>query len=198
VAHAAHVAPPVPQEPADSEPKGSHAPTVPPLQQPFGQVLLSHAHAPRVVSQSLLRQAVHAFPSLPHCELDSEPSGTQLFPLQQPFGQEVGSQTHEPPLHSWPMAQVAHVAPPVPHAPVVPVVLHCPVASQQPFGHEVASQTHWPELLHSWPPAHAAQVAPPFPHEPDDSPDRGSQVPPPVQQPVHAVPLHVHAPSVHA
>jgi hypothetical protein len=171
---------------------------VPPLQQPFGHVLLSHAHAPMVLSQSLVVQLVQAFPPLPHCEADSDPSGTQVPPLQQPLGQDAGSHTHEPALHSWPGAHAPHAAPPVPHAPLFSAVMHCPETSQQPVGHEVASQTHCPAPLHSWPDAHAPHSAPPFPHEPADSPDSGSHAPPAVQQPVQDKPLQVHAPSVHA
>jgi hypothetical protein len=38
-------------------------------------------------------------------------------PLQQPPGHEVASQTHRPValLHSWPVLQAAHAAPPAPH-----------------------------------------------------------------------------------
>lgn len=56
---------------------------------------------------------------------------------QQPLGHDVASQTHWPLLrsHSWPVAQDAHVAPPVPqdvgdslpyasHDPLVPPLQH--------------------------------------------------------------------------
>jgi hypothetical protein len=119
------------------------------LQQPFGQVVLSHTQAPRVVSQSLLGQMVHAVPPLPHCELDSDARRTHVLPLQQPPEQEAGSQTHALPLHSCPLAHVAHVAPPVPHAPLVSVMMQFPLPSQQPVEHDVASQTHCPAALHS-------------------------------------------------
>lgn len=47
-------------------------PLTPPLQQPLGQVLASHAHRPLVVSQRLLAQAAHAVPPAPHKEADWE------------------------------------------------------------------------------------------------------------------------------
>jgi hypothetical protein len=42
-----------------------------------------------------------------------------VLPLQQPFGHEAASQMHWPVLvlHACPVAQVPHVAPPVPHEP---------------------------------------------------------------------------------
>jgi hypothetical protein len=44
-----------------------------------------------------------------------------VLPLQHPFGHDVASQTHVPVvrLHSWPVPQAAHAAPPVPHEPFV-------------------------------------------------------------------------------
>ncbi len=70
----------------------------PPLQQPFAHVVLSHWHAPIVVSQSLFVQLVHALPPLPHCALLSAVSWMHVLPLQQPVGHDVASQTHDPPL----------------------------------------------------------------------------------------------------
>jgi hypothetical protein len=63
-AHAAHEAPPVPQDEVDCAAYGSHVPVVPPLQQPFGQVVESHEQLP-VVPQPLAQPA-HASPPLPH------------------------------------------------------------------------------------------------------------------------------------
>ena len=67
---------------------------MPPLQQPFGQVIASQAQTPVVVSQRPFAQDAHAAPPFPHFEADSDGKGTQVFPLQQPFAQEVASQTH--------------------------------------------------------------------------------------------------------
>jgi hypothetical protein len=71
---------------------------MPPLQHPFGQVLLSHRQTPSVVSQSLFGQLVHAFPPMPHCRSFSAVSWMQVLPLQQPLGQEAASHTHWPVL----------------------------------------------------------------------------------------------------
>jgi hypothetical protein len=39
-------------------------------------------------------QALHAAPPVPHSDAGCEPTGKQVLPLQQPFGHEVASQTH--------------------------------------------------------------------------------------------------------
>jgi hypothetical protein len=70
VAHAPQVAPPVPHEPVDSEAYASHVPEVPPLQQPFGQVLASHAQSPLVVSQRLFAHGAQATPEAPQVDAD--------------------------------------------------------------------------------------------------------------------------------
>ena len=162
-------APPVPHWPLVSLPNGTQ---VLPLQQPFGQEVASHTHAPLCVLHSWpLAQLVHVEPAEPHMPFVSLPSDSQLTPLQQPE-QTVPSQVHAPALEQvWPEPHAPHVAPPVPHSPafweekgthVLPL--------QQPFGHEVASQTHVPlVLLHSWPEAQPAHVAPPAPHDEVDS-----------------------------
>ena len=115
-------------------------------------------------------QAAQAAPSLPHSELVSPLSGTHELPLQQPEEQEVALQTHSPVevLHSWPEAQAAQAAPPVPHWP-----FFCADAGthelplQQPAVQDVALQTHWPLVVsHAWPEAHAAHAAPPAPQPP--------------------------------
>jgi len=72
VGHAAQLAPPVPQEPADSDANVSHVPVVPPLQQPLGHVVASHAHAPVVVSHRPCEQEAQIAPPAPHCVGDSE------------------------------------------------------------------------------------------------------------------------------
>jgi hypothetical protein len=72
VPQAAQLAPPVPQDDADSEAYASQVPLVPPLQQPFGHVRASHAQRPLVVSHRLLAQATQAAPPVPQALLDSE------------------------------------------------------------------------------------------------------------------------------
>lgn len=112
---AAHAAPPVPQEALDSAAYASHVPVD--VQQPFGHVLASHEHVPRVVSQRPFEQEVHAAPPVPHCEAVWEEYGTHVLPLQQPLGQEAALQTHCPVvvLHCWPEAHAAQAAPLAPH-----------------------------------------------------------------------------------
>jgi hypothetical protein len=110
--HAAHEAPPVPQDEFDSPANASH---VPPLQQPLHE-LPPQLHVP--FEQACPdAHALHAAPAVPHCEVDSDAYGTQVVPLQQPAGHEVASQTHWPVLllHSWPDPHAAQVAPNVPH-----------------------------------------------------------------------------------
>ena len=110
--HAAHEAPPVPQDELDSL---ANASQVPPVQQPAHE-LPPQLHVP--LEQACPdAHALHAAPAVPHCEVDCEPYGTQVVPLQQPLGQDVASQTHCPVvvLHSWPVPHAAQVAPPVPH-----------------------------------------------------------------------------------
>jgi hypothetical protein len=115
--HAEHVAPLVPHEEADSAAYASHVPLTPPLQHPFAHVLLSHAHAPIMVSQTPFPHVAHAPPPLPHRDADSTDSATHVEPLQHPPGHDVESHTHAPLalLHSCPAAQAAHAAPPAPH-----------------------------------------------------------------------------------
>jgi hypothetical protein len=98
---------------------------------------------------------------VPHAELVSVVM--QLFPLQQPWPHELESHLHAPLTHSWPVAQIAHATPPVPHVPF-PEAWQRPLLSQQPLGHEVASQTHLPAPLHRCPWAQAPHAAPPVPH----------------------------------
>jgi hypothetical protein len=111
--------------------------------------------------------------------------------LQQPPAHEVASHTHLPPTQSRPLAQPAHLAPPVPHAAVVVAVTQRWLMSQQPLGHVVASQTHWPWVLHSWSEAHAWQAVPLSPHV---ALDDALQEPPAVQHPAQAPPPQVHLP----
>jgi hypothetical protein len=62
----AQLAPPPPQEVIDCPLKDSQVPVRPPLQQPFGHVLLSHAQVPFVVSQSPFEQVPQVAPLAPH------------------------------------------------------------------------------------------------------------------------------------
>ena len=116
-AQGAHVAPDAPQEPLDSDPYASHVPLAPPLQQPLGHVLESHAHTPVVRSHRLFAQEPHAAPPFPHCEPDCDAYVTHTLPLQHPFAQDVASHTHAPVvlLHSWPIAHGPQAAPAMPH-----------------------------------------------------------------------------------
>jgi hypothetical protein len=125
-----------------------------------------------------------------------------VLPLQQPLGHEVASQTHWPVvlLHSWPLAQAAHVAPLVPqdgfdseayasHVPVVPPL-------QQPLGQVLASHEQTPVVVSHRPFAQDAQAAPFFPQRDDDSEENGTQVSP-LQQPLaHEVASQTHCPVV--
>jgi hypothetical protein len=61
--HAAHVAPPVPHEPVDSEPYGSQVPLD--VQQPFGHELALHTHCPPLHAWPVA-QALQAAPPVPH------------------------------------------------------------------------------------------------------------------------------------
>ncbi len=70
--------------------------------------------------------------------------------------------THFPPLHAWPVAHAAHVAPAPPHWEVDSAVTHV-VPLQQPEHDD--EQVHCP-LLHVWPLPQATQATPPVPHVP--------------------------------
>jgi hypothetical protein len=60
----------VPHEELDCDANGSHKPFGPPLQQPFGQLFLSHSHTPVAVSQRPLGHEVHVAPPSPHSTAD--------------------------------------------------------------------------------------------------------------------------------
>lgn len=66
--HAWQVAPGAPHDAFDSEPKGSQVPVGPPLQHPFGQVVLSQPQVPVVLLHVPPAQAAQAAPPVPHCE----------------------------------------------------------------------------------------------------------------------------------
>jgi hypothetical protein len=72
VAQAPQAAPAVPHEDVDSDPNGSHVPVEPPLQQPLGHVVASHAQVPLPVSHTPFAQTLHAAPLAPHCEADCD------------------------------------------------------------------------------------------------------------------------------
>jgi hypothetical protein len=200
VAHAAHVAAAAPQEVADSEAYGSQVPVGPPLQQPFGQVVASQVHCPRVVSQSPFVHAVHAPPALPQRLALREDVGTQVLPLQQPAGQETASQTQRPVvvLHSCPVPHAAHARPPAPQDmdDSDAYGTQAPAAVQQPIGQETELQTHSPLPLQVCPAGQAMQAAPAAPQEVADSAEGCWHVPA-LQQPGHEVPAQVHAPPLH-
>jgi hypothetical protein len=67
-----------------------------PLQQPLGQELALHAHAPALEQAWPVPHALQAAPPLPQVEF----AEVRHWPLlsQQPFGHEVASQTQLVPL----------------------------------------------------------------------------------------------------
>ncbi len=181
-----------------------HAPLA---QQPVGQVFGSHAQVPFVVSHRPLLHALQSAPLPPHFAPVCEAYGTHVPPtvaVQQPIEHDVASHTHWPLLlsHSWPVAQPAQAAPPVPHDPLLwaPHCSQVPVEPplQQPLPHVLTSHTHWPVLRsHSRLVPHALHATPPAPQEAFDSFARASQVVP-LQQPAQADPPQLHIPLVHA
>ncbi len=200
VEHAAQAAPPWPHDEPVIELDPSQVPVMPPLQQPVGHVLESHEQVPLVLSHRLFEHVPHELPPVPHCEGDCDAYATHVVPLQQPPEHEVASQTHWPVvlLHSWPVPQPAHAAPPVPHCELVsePYGMHV-LPLQHPLGQEVLSQTHCPVVvLHSWPPLHFTHAPPPAPHALLFSLASGSQVVP-LQQPLHIDPPQLHTPFEH-
>jgi hypothetical protein len=69
-AHAAHAAPPVPHDEADSDEYGSQ---LLPLQQPPAQEVALHTHWPVPLQPCPVAQALHAAPPVPQELLDSLP-----------------------------------------------------------------------------------------------------------------------------
>jgi hypothetical protein len=208
--HAAHATPFAPHAMFDSLPIGSHEPA---LQQPL-HAPPPHVHAPPEHAWPA-PQGPHALPPEPHLVVSWLPIGTHVFPEQQPPEHDDGVHVHVPLVVSqtWPGAQEAHAAPPLPHEGYDSPAngSHVPVGPplQQPSGHDVASQTHAPPLqclpaaqagppLHVHCPlvhalvvigSHAAHVPPLVPHDPVDCEPSASQVPgvPPTQHPVAQV-----------
>jgi hypothetical protein len=131
--HGPHARPPVPHEPAFCEAKGTHAPA---LQQPLGQLVASHTHAPPtqrvplaqgavaphlqappVQRSDVAPQSMHAVPAAAHwLDVVGE---TQTPLAQQPPGQLAGVQVQLPPSQDWPAAHgmfVPHMHAPWLHA----------------------------------------------------------------------------------
>jgi hypothetical protein len=116
--HEAHVAPPVPHEPFDSDAYASHVPLLPPLQQPFGHDVPSQTHCPLPVLHSRPDpHDLHDAPPEPHDEFTSLPSGTHVAPLQQP-AHDPPPQLQVPLVHACPLPHSLQAAPPVPHTEV--------------------------------------------------------------------------------
>lgn len=157
-------------------------------------------------SASVVSQLEHAEPSLPQLV---RLAARQVVPSQQPLGQDVASHTHAPPSQRWPTAHIAlpphaqtppevqpsarvasqatHAAPAVPHR-IAVGVLHV-LPEQQPLA-QVAVQAVQAPAVHA-PPPQLSQLPPPLPHALGSVP--GAQTSP-LQQPLHDVPSHTHAP----
>ena len=113
--HAAHAAPPVPQEVFDSDAYGSQ---LLPLQQPAGHDVASQTHEPVVLLHSWPdAQAAHAAPLAPQEVFDSLDRASQVPALQQPV-QDAPLQLQTPLVHESPPAHAAQLAPLVPHCDV--------------------------------------------------------------------------------
>jgi hypothetical protein len=104
-AHAAHAAPPAPQDIPDSIESARH---VPALQQPAHEAP-PHEHAPPE-HDSPLPHAPHVPPPVPHADGPCTEYGMQVAPLQQPSGHELALHTHCPVIvsHAWPVAHAPH------------------------------------------------------------------------------------------
>lgn len=87
---------------------------MPPLQQPPGQVIPSHAQVPVPVSHRPFAQTAQAAPTAPHSLADCEEYGTQVLPLQHPFGHDVASQAQLPDSQACPVAHALQAEPAVP------------------------------------------------------------------------------------
>ncbi len=165
--HGPQLAPCVPHEVMDCEDVVSHVPPVPPLQQPLGQVLASHAHAPEVGSQSPFAQGKHDAPPTPHEAPDWEAKCSHVpWALQQPSGHDAALQTQEPDIpHARPVGQGVHAAPPAPQDVgfCEAYGTHDPCFVQHPAGHEAGVHVQAPDTQ-TCPGSHAAHDAPAVPH----------------------------------
>lgn len=147
----------------------------------------------------LLEQLAHVAPPVPHALV--EVPAWHTLPTQQPDGHvvelHVEGVTQVWPVHVWLLEQLAHVAPPWPHAELEVPAMHT-FPEQHPLGHVVA--------LHVEPPTHEpaeqlwlgeqlAQAAPPIPHAAVEVPERQT---PSWQHPEgHVVALQVELVPVH-
>jgi hypothetical protein len=162
--HAAHAAPPVPHDMADSCAKGWHLPAA--VQQPFGHDVASHTQLPVPSHSRPAAHALHATPAAPQDELVSADGCSHVPPAVQHPAHALPPQVHAPSEHDSVPPQAAHATPPVPHALLVCEVkgTHAPVALQHPLGHEVGLHAHCPVAVSQAAPAgHAAQLAPAAP-----------------------------------
>jgi hypothetical protein len=115
-------------------------------QQPFGQLVASHTHAPLTHAwpaahaapvphtqaplaqvSAVVPQATHAAPETP--QLPAVIPGRQVLPLQHPVGQLVALQAQAPLTHARPAAQAAPVVPHT-HLPLAQVSAVVPQATQ--------------------------------------------------------------------
>ena len=97
-----------------------------------------HVQIPAVLHVSPRRlHATHIMPLRPHVPSD-EPWHMPVA-SQHPVAQleaEQATPVQRPASHL-PDPQFEHESPPLPHAPAVSPLMHCPPALQQPFGHDV-------------------------------------------------------------
>jgi hypothetical protein len=108
-----HATPLLPQDEIDSFASLSQ---LEPVQQP-PHPMKAHEHVP-LLQLSCVAHAPHTAPPVPHSEFDWAEVDTHVVPSQHPLGHEDPLQTHAPaPLHVWPFAHAAQLAPPVPQEP---------------------------------------------------------------------------------
>jgi hypothetical protein len=131
--HATHAAPPVPQSalavPGWQFPLAS--------QQPFGQVVALHPHAPFTHSVPVAH-AIHAAPPVPQSAF-MVPASHDV-PAQHPVVQFVQSPAQLCSEHLLPALHVTHAAPPLPHSALAVPGWHFPLASQHPAGQVIGLQ----------------------------------------------------------
>jgi hypothetical protein len=138
-----------------------------PAQQPAHE-LPPHVHIPPA-QDSPLPHVEHARPPVPHAPTFCAAKGTHVLPLQQPLVHVVASQMQAPAvfwLQSWPVAQAAHAAPPVPHevGDSLAYGSQVPADVQHPVGHVFTSQAQTPPVVSHSPLLHEEHVAPAVPH----------------------------------
>jgi hypothetical protein len=166
-----------------------------PVQEPSPGAPHAGVHAPAAHVGVTPVQGAQFAPPVPQLPLLCAAGSTQLVPLQQPPAHEPGVHAHAPATQACVLAQPAHIAPPVPHAPTSLPGWHTPFASQQPFGQVDLLQTHAPPT-HAVPLPQVAHARPPVPHAPTIVP--GWHMPLPSQQPLpHIVESQVQTPDSH-